>query len=66
MQGEVLGYNTSLRFLGNIIGPMLGGFISGYLGFSAVFISTSVLLIVSGIILFISMHRHPKLVKHTA
>jgi len=66
MQGEVLGYNTSLRFLGNIIGPMLGGFISGYFGFSAVFISTSALLIISGIILFISMHRHPKLVKHTA
>jgi MFS transporter, DHA1 family, multidrug resistance protein len=65
MQGEVLGYNTSLRFLGNIIGPMLGGFISGYFGFSAVFISTSSLLIVSGVILFISMHRHPNLVKHT-
>ncbi len=66
MQGEVLGYNTSLRFLGNIIGPMLGGFVSGYLGFSAVFISTSALLIISGFILFISMHKHPNLVKHTA
>ncbi|EKN66119.1 multidrug resistance protein [Neobacillus bataviensis LMG 21833] len=66
MQGEVLGYNTSLRFLGNIFGPMLGGFVSGSFGFSAVFISTSALLIISGIILFVSMHRHPKLVKHIA
>ncbi|WP_040206149.1 MFS transporter [Neobacillus jeddahensis] len=66
MQGEVLGYNTSLRFFGNIIGPMLGGFISGYLGFSAVFISTSALLILSGIILLGSIHRHPKLSKHLA
>nr|WP_311315372.1 MFS transporter [Neobacillus mesonae] len=67
MQGEVLGYNTSLRFLGNIIGPMLGGFISGYLGFSAVFISTSALLIISGVILLVAMHRDPKLVKqHSA
>ncbi|WP_256358254.1 MFS transporter [Bacillus sp. sid0103] len=65
MQGEVLGYNTSLRFLGNIVGPLLGGFISGYYGFSAVFISTSSLLIISGLILFVSMHRHPKLVKHS-
>ena len=65
MQGEVLGYNTSLRFLGNIFGPMLGGFVSGSFGFSAVFISTSALLIISGMILFVSMHRHPKLVKHT-
>jgi len=34
MQGEVLGYNTSLRFLGNIIGPALGGMLSGAFGFS--------------------------------
>lgn len=66
MQGEVLGYNNSLRFLGNVIGPMLGGFISGYLGFSAVFISTSALLIISGVILLVSMQKHPKLAKHTA
>ncbi|WML48212.1 MFS transporter [Neobacillus sp. PS3-34] len=66
MQGEVLGYNTSLRFLGNVFGPMLGGFVSGYYGFSAVFVSTSTLLILSGVILLLSMLRHPKLVKHTA
>jgi MFS transporter, DHA1 family, multidrug resistance protein len=64
MQGEVLGYNTSLRFLGNIIGPMLGGFISGVWGFSAVFLSTSSLLIISGLILFFSMLRNTKMVKH--
>lgn len=38
IQGEVLGYNTSLRFLGNIIGPSMGGFISGFFGFSSVFL----------------------------
>lgn len=66
MQGEVLGYNTSLRFFGNIVGPMLGGFISGFYGFSAVFISTSTLLIVSGLILYAASHRSPKLAKHAA
>ncbi|MCL6572297.1 MAG: MFS transporter [Bacillus sp. (in: Bacteria)] len=66
MQGEVLGYNTSFRFLGNFIGPLLGGFISGYYGFSAVFISTSALLILSGIILLVSMQRRPKLIKQEA
>jgi DHA1 family multidrug resistance protein-like MFS transporter len=65
MQGEVLGYNTSLRFLGNIIGPMLGGFISGYFGFSAVFLSTSALLIVSGVILLLSLMRNHKFIKQT-
>lgn len=66
MQGEVLGYNTSFRFFGNIIGPMLGGFISGTFGYSAVFISTSALLIISGLILFAAVHYQPKLLKHTA
>ncbi|MED3551263.1 MFS transporter [Cytobacillus praedii] len=66
MQGEVLGYNTSLRFFGNIIGPVMGGLLSGYFGFTAVFISTSVLLILSGVILLASMHRHPKLLRDSA
>lgn len=63
MQGEVLGYNTSLRFFGNIIGPVIGGMVSGYLGFSAVFVVTSLLLILSGLILLGAMNRHPKLAK---
>ncbi|KAB2336037.1 multidrug efflux MFS transporter [Cytobacillus depressus] len=61
MQGEVLGYNTSLRFFGNIIGPMMGGLISGYFGFSAVFIITSILLILSGAILLVAMFRNPQM-----
>jgi MFS transporter, DHA1 family, multidrug resistance protein len=61
MQGEVLGYNTSLRFLGNVIGPVMGGMVAGSFGFSAVFIITSLLLLISGFLLFISMQRSPKL-----
>ncbi len=60
MQGEVLGYNTSLRFLGNIIGPVLGGFVSGWFGFSSVFFITSFLLLLSGLILLGSLYRHPE------
>src|SRR5699024_11334246 len=40
MQGEVLGYNTSLRFLGNIIGPALGGMLASLFGFASVFVVT--------------------------
>jgi len=65
MQGEVMGYETSLRFLGNIIGPALGGVIAGNFGFSMVFFSTSILLLASGIFLFSMMHRHPKLSKQS-
>lgn len=57
MQGEVLGYNTSLRFLGNMIGPALGGFVAGFYGFSGVFFVTSGLLIAAGIITLITFMR---------
>ncbi|MFC4558186.1 MFS transporter [Virgibacillus kekensis] len=58
MQGEVLGYNTSLRFLGNIIGPALGGMLAGAFGFSSVFFVTSALLILSGLIMLGAWYRH--------
>src|SRR5690625_2360871 len=58
MQGEVLGYNTSLRFLGNIIGPALGGILAGLFGLSSVFFVTSGLLIVSGTIMFITWYKY--------
>src|SRR5690625_524498 len=54
MQGEVLGYNTSLRFLGNIIGPLLGGVLAGIYGISSVFFVTSGFLILSGIIMLVT------------
>ena len=65
MQGEVLGYNTSLQFLGNIIGPSLGGVISGFFGFSSVFLTTSVLLILCGAFLLTSLRKQAKKGKRT-
>jgi len=63
MQGEVLGYNTSLQFLGNMIGPSIGGIISGYYGFSSVFITTSVLLFICGFILLAAIRKQAKAMK---
>ena len=60
IQGEVLGYNTSLQFLGNLIGPSMGGMISGYFGFSSVFITTSALLLIGGVILLTAANRQTK------
>nr|WP_070121369.1 MFS transporter [Bacillus marinisedimentorum] len=57
IQGEVLGYNTSLRFLGNVIGPALGGFIASISGISSVFFVTTGLLAVSAMLLAGSVNR---------
>lgn len=55
IQGEVMGYNTSFRFLGNIIGPMFGGIVSGYIGIPAVFIVTGGLFVLGFAFLLYAM-----------
>lgn len=52
IQGEVMGYNTSFRFFGNIIGPLVGGFISGIFSISAVFYATATLFLLAFILLY--------------
>ncbi|TCT24559.1 putative MFS family arabinose efflux permease [Melghiribacillus thermohalophilus] len=51
IQGEVLGYNTSFRFLGNAAGPAIGGWLSGLYGISSIFFLSSTLLFIGGIVL---------------
>lgn len=57
MQGEVMGYNTSFRFLGNIIGPMFGGIVSGFIGISSVFILTGVLFLIGFAFLYYAKRK---------
>lgn len=58
MQGEVLGYNTSLRFFGNMAGPALGGMLSGFFGFEAVFFVTSGILILGGVLTLMVWYKY--------
>ncbi|WP_342528767.1 MFS transporter [Chryseomicrobium sp. FSL W7-1435] len=51
VQGELMGYNTSARFLGNIIGPIFGGVVAGWVGISTVFVVTGALFVVALIVL---------------
>ncbi|MCT8139000.1 MFS transporter [Anaerobacillus sp. CMMVII] len=55
IQGEVLGYNQSFRFLGNVVGPVLGGIISGFLGISSVFYFSASLFLVGLFILWYAL-----------
>lgn len=57
IQGEVLGYNTSFRFFGNIIGPMFGGIVSGFIGISSVFYVTAALFLIAVVSLYFTRKR---------
>ncbi|MEK6267440.1 MAG: MFS transporter, partial [Planococcus sp. (in: firmicutes)] len=57
IQGEIMGYNTSFRFLGNIIGPVFGGIVSGFIGISSVFIVTSILFIFAFVFLRVTLAK---------
>ncbi|MGI2750192.1 multidrug efflux MFS transporter [Bacillus cytotoxicus] len=45
--GRIFGYNQSFQFLGNMIGPVLGGQIAAHAGFQYVFFSTAALLFIA-------------------
>ncbi|WP_082892713.1 MFS transporter [Rossellomorea aquimaris] len=63
MQGEVLGYNQSFRFLGNVVGPAFGGIVSGYIGISSVFYVTGALFLGAFGLLWWSI-RHSESSRH--
>jgi MFS family permease len=42
--GRVLGYATSSNFVGQVAGPLLGGFVGGHIGMRAVFLGTGLLM----------------------
>jgi MFS family permease len=42
--GNILGYATSSQYAGQVIGPLMGGFVAGHFGMRSVFLATSVLL----------------------
>lgn len=57
IQGEVMGYNTSFRFLGNIIGPIFGGIVSGFIGIGSVFLVTGSLFLVGFAFLYYAKRK---------
>jgi MFS transporter, DHA1 family, multidrug resistance protein len=42
--GRVLGYAVSSNFVGQVAGPLLGGFVGGHIGLRAVFLGTGLLV----------------------
>jgi MFS family permease len=42
--GYILGYATSAQYIGQVTGPLTGGFIAAHSGMHSVFVMTSVLM----------------------
>lgn len=60
IQGEVLGYNQSARFLGNVIGPVIGGELASFFSISFVFIFTAFMFLLTFFLLQLSMRSDRK------
>jgi MFS family permease len=56
--GSILGYSTSSQYVGQVTGPLVGGFIGGHFGMRAVFLGTSVLMAAGAVYGLVSKPRN--------
>jgi MFS family permease len=49
VSGRMLGWSVSSQYTGQVVGPLMGGFGGGHLGMRAVFLGTSVLMVVGAV-----------------
>ncbi|GEC93460.1 MFS transporter [Brevibacillus brevis] len=64
MVSRVYGYNNSFVSIGSMLGPMIGGFLAGYVSISGVFYMTSAFLFINAGWVYYSFFRN-KSVQHT-
>ncbi|OEF98897.1 multidrug transporter [Vulcanibacillus modesticaldus] len=50
MESRTYSYSSSALFLGNLLGPIVGGILAGIIGFKGMFLFTGILLLTNGII----------------
>jgi MFS family permease len=56
--GSILGLSTSSQYVGQVAGPLAGGFVGGHFGMRAVFLGTSVLMAAGAFYGWVSRPRH--------
>jgi MFS family permease len=57
--GSILGYSTSSQYVGQVTGPLVGGFIGGHFGMRAVFLGTSALMAAGALYGWLSQRGQP-------
>src|SRR5690606_19707704 len=58
--GNVLGFAISAQYVGQVAGPLLGGFVGGHFGMRAVFLMTALLLALGAAYNFFVRARHER------
>lgn len=64
-QGRIFGLTTTANQLGSMVGPLVGGVISSWLGIGPVYLFTGSSLILIGIIVFLKIPRETKSMDHS-
>jgi len=62
MESRAYSFNSSTMSLGNMIGPITGGALSGYIGIQGLFVMSAVLMLLNGVWVWISLlhNRSPR------
>ncbi|MDQ0086814.1 MFS family permease [Paenibacillus anaericanus] len=60
MESRAYGFNGSTLALGNMLGSLIGGFLSGYIGIEGLFIVSGVLLFINTIWVRMKLYNKPK------
>ncbi len=58
MESRAFSFNSSTLSLGNMIGPIVGGILSGWIGISGLFLISSVLMVLNGIWVWYTLLRN--------
>ncbi|MBP2001325.1 MFS family permease [Paenibacillus shirakamiensis] len=60
MESRAFGFNSSTLALGNMMGALIGGFLSGYIGIEGIFIISGVLLLLNTVWVRAKLYKHRK------
>src|SRR6185369_1996431 len=56
--GRFLGYSTSAQYAGQVLGPLIGGFVAGHIGMASVFLGTAFLMGLGALLNYQSLLNH--------
>ncbi|MNZ64265.1 Tetracycline resistance protein, class B [compost metagenome] len=64
MESRAFGFNSSTLSLGNMLGSLIGGFLSGYIGIEGIFIISGILLVINTVWVRWKLYVRPKVPGH--